>query len=312
MATDRAVIVHQKTRLTGLIERFNTLAQARFYLEHLGEDIADYEREDAVYRAALDRVAREVARHAPRLQRVEKAYLPTFLFTPGELVVVVGRDGLVVNTAKYLETQPMIAVNPDPERWDGVLLPFRPDTVGPVVGAAAAGDVRCRNVTMAEARFGDGQHLLAVNDFIVGLRGHASARYRLSWHGRSEEQSSSGVLVSTPAGSTGWLRSTQAMATAINRFALGPKAPKPGPLRLDWEERRLVFVVREPFPSRSTGTDLGMGWIEDGETLELTSRMPDGGIVFSDGMEADAVAFGAGTTVRIGVSERRARLVVPA
>ena len=52
------------------------------------------------------------------------------------------------------------------------------------------------------ARLNDGQRLLAFNDFLIGHRTHVSARYRLTWHGRTETQSSSGILVSTGAGST--------------------------------------------------------------------------------------------------------------
>src|SRR2546423_15349508 len=49
---EKIVIVTRKTRLEGLIERFNSRAQAKFYLDHSGGDYADYEREDATYRRA--------------------------------------------------------------------------------------------------------------------------------------------------------------------------------------------------------------------------------------------------------------------
>ncbi len=53
MTLEKIVIVTRKTRLEGLVERFNSRAQAKFYLDHSGGDYADYEREDSTYRRAI-------------------------------------------------------------------------------------------------------------------------------------------------------------------------------------------------------------------------------------------------------------------
>ena len=55
---EKIVVVTRKTRLEGLIERFNSRAQAKFYLDHSDGDFADYEREDATYRQAVETVRR--------------------------------------------------------------------------------------------------------------------------------------------------------------------------------------------------------------------------------------------------------------
>ena len=60
-----------------------------------------------------------------RVQTVDRSFLPNFVFAPEDTVVTLGQDGLVANTLKYLDGQPVVGVNPDPERWDGRLLPFR-------------------------------------------------------------------------------------------------------------------------------------------------------------------------------------------
>src|SRR5207244_5347037 len=129
----------------------------------------------------------------------------------------VGQDGLVVNTAKYLDGEPIVAVNPDPARFDGVLLPFRPEDARAAAARAIEGAATFHRITMAEAALNDGQKILAFNDLFIGRRTHVSARYRLDWRGGGEEQSSSGVLVSTGAGSTGWWSSTENMAAAVGR-----------------------------------------------------------------------------------------------
>src|SRR5438093_1211986 len=174
---DKLVIVTRKTRLEELVERFNTREQARFYIEHMGLDFSDYDREHETYVQAVHRLRRRLEELGRKLQVIDWTFLPNFLFTPTDVIVTVGRDGLVVNTAKYLEGQPIVAVNPDPVRNDGILLPFTPETAPAGVIRVLEGRAACSQITMAEVRLNDGQHLLAFNDFFLGQRTHVSARY---------------------------------------------------------------------------------------------------------------------------------------
>src|SRR5437588_627039 len=120
---EKIVVITRQTALEELVERFNTRAQARFYLEHMGASFDEYQ--------------------------------------------------------------------------------------------AVHGVFRLRNVSMARAQLNDGQTLYAVNDLFIGQRTHVSARYRLSFQDRGEDHSSSGIIVSTGAGSTGWLRSVLTGAAGI-------------------------------------------------------------------------------------------------
>jgi NAD kinase len=309
MAYDKLVLVTRKTRLEELVARFNTRAQARFYIEHMGLDFGDYEREHEAYLAALAATRGALSGLLPKLHEVERALLPNFLFSPGDLVAAVGQDGLVVNAAKYVGGRPILAVNPDPSRYDGVLLPFNPARIRRGAEALLRGRARVAEITMAEASLNDGQALLAFNDFLVGHRTHASALYRLAFRGREEPQSSSGILISTGAGSTGWLSSAQNMAEAVAGLLAGRRPSLPR-LRLEWSDPRLAFVVREPFLSRASAVGLAAGLLEAGEALTIESRMPEGGVIFSDGVEADAVAFNAGAVATIRAAKERARLVL--
>ncbi|HEX8155265.1 MAG TPA: hypothetical protein VF698_19180, partial [Thermoanaerobaculia bacterium] len=220
----------------------------------------------------------------------------------------VGQDGLVANTAKYALARPIVGVNPEPARYDGVLLPFEPKTAPAAIRVALEGQAHVRHVSMAAAKLNDGQHLLAFNDFFVGVKSHVSARYRIAAHGKSEEQSSSGVLVSTGAGSTGWLSSVFNMAAGVAQFTGATlRAPKP----LPWNARELRFVVREPFVSRTSAAAIVAGKLKENEALEIESRMPAGGVIFSDGVEQDFLQFNSGATVRLGLAPVSAQLVVP-
>jgi hypothetical protein len=241
------------------------------------------------------------------VQTVDRDFLPNFLFGPRDIVVTVGQDGLVANTAKYAVGLPIVAVNPDPQRIDGVLLPFRTDQARAAVRSVLHGNAAYREVTLAEALLADGQRLLAFNELFIGSRTHVSARYRLSVAGKSEPQSSSGVLVCTGAGSTGWLSSIFNMAAGV-AAVFGAK-PTAKTIRLNWEDPRLVYVVREPFVSKSSRAELVAGMLEPGGEIAIESDMPANGVIFSDGVEADALEFNAGAVARIKTAAGKARLV---
>jgi NAD kinase len=306
MALEKIVVVTRKTRLEGLIERFNSRAQAKFYLDHSGGDYSDYEREDSTYRRAVDTVRRSLDLGL-KVQVVERSLVPTMLFAATDVIVPVGQDGLVANTAKYVGEQPIVAVNPDPERFDGILLRYSPAQTRAALIALLEGKAGERRVTLAEAALEDGQQLLAFNDLFIGARTHVSARYKIGVGSRAEAQSSSGVIVSTGAGSTGWLSSVFAMAGAVAKFTGGQAGRA---LRLDWEDPRLVFVVREPYVSRHSRAGTAAGLIEADGELVLESQMPSGGVIFSDGVEADALDFNSGARVHIRAAARKTHLVV--
>jgi hypothetical protein len=304
------------------------------------------------------------------LQILERKYLPNFIFAPEDLVVVIGQDGLVANTIKYLDGQPLIGLNPDPVRWDGVLLPFTPKDAAKIVEDTIKGRRKTEEVTLARARIQNGQELLAVNDFFIGQRTHVSARYIIKHGGLKEPQSSSGVIVSTGLGSTGWMKSVLAGASRISASVIGHpyggqqendrlavedvpavlrRAPPPGedsgdealaaampasaspPKRLlgrtrqkkqsygfselsnvigKWQSEELIFAVREPFPSKTTGTTLVFGKVSAEEPLRIESLMGENGVIFSDGMESDFLAFNSGTEAVITLADRRGRIVV--
>ena len=321
----KIVLVTRPSRLTELIARHLTREQARFHLEHLGADFSDYQREHDRYGEAQSEAVRLLGNWG-RVHVVDRRFLPNYLFGPTDVVVAMGQDGLVANVLKYLHGQPLIGVNPDPVRWEGVLLPFQVGDLMSLLPEVLCGRRALREVTMAQATVNRTQVLYAVNDLFLGVRGHGSARYRLRLGEQSETQSSSGVVVSTGLGSTGWFQSLITGAAQVSQLATkaarAPVAPATGapaladaekpaaPWRFDWDARHLFYTVREPFPSRHTGCRMVFGRIEAGLPLVLESQMAEHGLIFSDGLEHDALEFNAGSRVEVSVAERRGRLVV--
>lgn len=307
---DQAILIRDKTRLEQLIERFNSRAQARFYIEKSGGNFDAYESEHQQFYASLDKVRNQLARKL-RYKTLFREFLPSFIFSKNQLVLVIGQDGLVANTAKYIAGQPMIGINPDPSRYDGVLLNFSDRNF--LIGVESVLDrgYSATEVTMAEARLRDGQRLLAFNDLFIGPSSHTSARYKLLHLGQSEIQSSSGIIVSTGAGSTGWLSSVFQMAYGVSKvMSSQPQSDGVNPhFTLPWDTDHLIFVVREPFVSRHSSAEITAGRIYGGSPLEIESRMPQQGIIFSDGIESDFIRFDSGKIASIGVADEKAVLV---
>lgn len=310
MSTDfeKIVVVTRKTRLQELIERFNTKTQAKFYLEHAGGDFADYATEDDTYRQCVERVLTHV-NVGVKLHCIDRTLVPTYFFAPTDLIVTIGQDGIVANCAKYVGGQPILAVNPDPERFDGILLPFTMHHLRPTVEATLAHRAAVQRVTLARVTLNDGQTLLAFNDFFLGAQSHVSARYRIGINRCTEAQSSSGLIVSTGAGSTGWLSSICNMAAGLTKATGGTPGKR---MQLTWDDRRLFFAVREPFVSKHSHADVVSGVIADAQELVVESMMPSNGVIFSDGVESDYLAFNAGFTAKIRAADQRATLVVAA
>lgn len=305
---NKVVLIVRRTRLDELITRFNTEDQARFYVEHLGADFSDYKEEDKTYKRTVSEVGKIISRHS-RMQVVDRDFIPNFIFGKHDTVIALGQDGLVANVLKYLDGQLLIGVNPDKKRWEGVLLPFVVKDMECVLPEVFSQKRPIREITMALAKLNNGQSLRAVNDLFIGPRSHTSARYRIRIGEREENHSSSGIIVSTGLGSTGWLRSILAGAEGISS-AISGESVEASDGSFDWSADELCFSVREPWPSKNSGAGITFGKITSNEPLILTSQMPENGVIFSDGMEKDFLNFNSGTEAEISLSESKGLLVV--
>ena len=316
LTENKIVLVTRPTRLAELVVRFNTVSQAQFYVEHQGADFSDYQREDETYHHALVDT-QKVLGEMGRVQMIDRGFLPNFVFGANDTIVTLGQDGLVANTLKYLDGQLVVGVNPDPARWDGKLLRFKVGDLSKIIPEVFARRRRTRTVTIAKATLNNGQTMYGVNDLFIGPRSHLSARYVIHSGEASETQSSSGVIVSTGMGSTGWMKSLLTGAAAITQStgAIREELTRGTRVRINvktefaWDADYLFYTVREPFPTQTTGTSLVFGRVTAETPLILESRMAEHGVIFSDGIEKDFLEFNSGTQATIGIAERKGVLV---
>jgi NAD kinase len=288
--TPRVVVVTRRTEYDEMLATHGTRGQAAFFLSTRGRDIAELEARHRLTQQAIETATAAIPVDWRR-GSVERSDVSRFLFSPDDLVVVVGQDGLVANVAKYLDGQPVIGVDPEPARNAGVLVTHAARDVGDLLRAADQVTER----TMVEAQLDDGQRLLALNEIFVGHPSHQTARYDLHTPDAGDEaQASSGLIVATGTGATGWCRS---IARERNSAVLLPSPADP----------RLVWFVREAWPSPATGTDLTEGEL-DGSQLAVTVKS-DRLVAFGDGIETDALTLTWGQTLTIGRAATALRLV---
>lgn len=298
----RVVLVHRRTELEELIARHGTRGQAAFYLRTRGRRIEDLEARHQEQAAAVVEVSSGIPADWRR-GMVERADLPQFLFGPDDIVVAVGQDGLVANLAKYLDGQLIIGIDPEPRRNPGTLVRHPPRACAGLLalavrggGGEPGGGAPARRLTMVTAETDDGQRLTGLNEIYLGQPTHQTARYTLRLpDGRAEAQASSGLIVSTGTGATGWCRS----AWLERKSPLVLPAP---------DEGRLAWFVREAWPSPATGTALTEGLLAAGQEMEVTAES-DRLVLFGDGIEADTIPLTWGQSARLRLADRSLRLL---
>ena len=297
----RVVVVHRRTEREQIVREQGTWEQAKFQAKLRKSSVALSDvsaRFDASERA-LQTVSSAIP-GAWRRGAVEREDLDRFLFEPEDLVVVVGQDGLVANVAKYLDGQPVIGIDPNPGSGLGVLVRHRAEDCARLLQAVTDSRAAEQHRTMVEAVVDDratGLTLTALNEIYLGSPTHQSARYELTLpDGRTESQSSSGLLTGTGTGATGWL--------------LSVAKERQSPLDLPTPETRgLGWFVREAWPSPTTGADLTEGILTGDQALTVLVRS-ESLVVFGDGMESDRIQLAWGQTVTLTPARRTLRLVI--
>lgn len=199
-----------------------------------------------------------------------------------DFVVSIGGDGTALGSSHYIRDGAMIGVNSAPG-----------DSIGHFCGVnrknfaarldAILGD-ESKPVELARLQIAlDGKVLpeLALNDALIVHHCAASTtRYLIGIGKQEEEQRSSGIWISTAAGSTA---------------GIGSAGGRKMPLR----SRRIQYLVRELYREPNRTYQFTRGFVEPGESITIASKMAQGELYIDGARTFYPFPFGA----RAGISE---------
>lgn len=169
-----------------------------------------------------------------------------------DLIITVGGDGTFLRTSHYVENQIMWGINSAPEASVGALLSTTLDDFPDKLKRVAKGQFRIVQLNRLRVSVnGKVVDSPALNDILFTHRSPAGiARYTLKIGNQKEEQRSSGIWISTAAGST-----------AAIRAAGGKKMPL--------TSRKIQYWVREPYSGFRADYKLGKGQLSPPQKIEI-------------------------------------------
>jgi NAD+ kinase len=177
-----------------------------------------------------------------------------------DLVVTIGGDGTLLWASQMVPAdRPVVAINSAPKDSVGYFCAGCSDDLHDILAAALAGRLPATRLTRMQIDI-DGVPVYGrvLNDVLFSHPIPAgTTRYAIRHAGVQEEQRSSGVWISTAAGSTAAIRSAGGRVLPIG-------------------SKRLQFMVREPYEHHGVGYRVLRGMIAPGEQLEIQSHMRSG------------------------------------
>jgi len=297
-------LIYDETRLDSVKSTWGTIGQAKYLAASNCVSLDEYVADSKSVNESLDVIISVLnSSDDVALHKVKKDLISSVGFASGGLCIVVGQDGLVVNVAKYARGLPIIGINSNPERNDGILVPFTHESFMKDLDRLLNSDFDIVSAPFVSMKMDDGQAMLALNEFFVGRHDQKSAEYLIRIGSKKyEHQSSSGVLIAGPVGATGWMSSVFNMIAGASNQDVKRWEPEKS-------QKEMCFAVREPFKSRHSGASMCLGVLRDGMEIKIESHMPSGGVIFSDGMVNDSIPFCSGKAAKFTVSEESAHLV---
>ena len=226
-------------------------------------DLLELQRAHTVHEEATQAVVRALRESPVAWEMAYRADLK--VTTRYDLVVSLGGDGTFLHAARSVGRTPILGVNSDPERSEAVFCTATSRNFQALFRRALAGRLPVLCLYRLQLTL-NGKRLpeRAVNDFLLAHDDPATmTRYRLALGSRGELQKSSGLWVSTAAGS-------------------GSAVWAAGGVRLPWAAKRFQYQPRELYQGRLSRCRLTGGILTAQQRIRVTWLMRRGS-VFVDG-----------------------------
>jgi NAD+ kinase len=208
-----------------------------------------------------------------------------------DLIITVGGDGTFLEAARHVKDVIVWGVNSDPVWSVGRFCSGNPQNFEALLDKILAGKAMVQKINRLSLSFSDDtQSMNVLNDILICHHNPAAmSRYYLTVGRIKEEQRSSGVWVSTAAGSSGGLRSA------------GGKV-------LSQEDKKFQYKPRELYYGKNTQYHLKGGILNPTQKITLTSLMLEG-VIFVDGSHV-CLPFSFGTKIFVKRSANPLKIIL--
>lgn len=273
----RVLLVHKISRYQQVVlEEGDESVQA--LIDAKDVSVARLLRSHQTHERTLEVVRETLERHHIEYTTCPRGELPDV--NAYDLAISVGGDGTVLNLSHHTLTTPILAINSDPESSVGYFCAGTAEDFNDLLLDALQQSLQPKHLERFCVNINDTiQTPPVLNDVLVCHANPAAVTsYILRIDDIEEAQRSSGIWISTPAGSTGAIRSA-------------------GGLVLPLSSKNIQFLVREPYPPKTGAYRLLKGIRSKRTPIELISKTYDGRI-YLDGPH-NMYEFGIGDRLRI-------------
>lgn len=268
------LVIKQSTVDWAAAFRNHGSSRIRQLLEDEDRSVADLRSSHEQHCASL--AAARTVLESRGVEVTERSELPSRVVEGFDLVVAVGGDGMVLGVSHAVRDEtPVLGVNSAPTFSVGYLSGCTADGLEETLDAFESGALRPLEVQRLQLRVGErlvGEPVL--NDLLFCADNPAMmSRYLLMWPDGQEVQRSSGVWISTPAGSTSALAS-----------AGGPILPLAA--------KQFAFLVREPYAPPGASVRFRSAVLTAEQTLGIECRTLEASVFLDGSHRRHPIAFG--------------------
>ena len=257
----KILVAHKKSRYQKLVVEREDPHVADLIAQK-DASVASFERAHQRHTESVERVVEvlERARVPFELVAREDVSDPDHV----DLVVSVGGDGTVLDLSHKLTWTPVLGINSDPDRSVGYFCAGTAHDFEALLRRTLDGRWQPASLKRFALDIGEVRTPPVLNEILVCHANPAAvSSYLFRVDGHTESQRSSGIWLSTPAGSTAAIRSAGGMVLPIS-------------------SHNFQFVVREPYASPKRAYRQVRGIRPFGAEVEIISRMEEGR-VYVDG-----------------------------
>ncbi|MBU1204500.1 MAG: NAD(+)/NADH kinase [Nanoarchaeota archaeon] len=237
---------------------------------------------------AIDVVKNSLRKRDIKFKCIERSRLNKSAFRNKNLIIAVGGDGTFLRASHFVKNELLLGVNSDPKTKEGFFMSSCKNDFDKKLELFLNHKFFVEKHTRLKSKINKKEICLALNEVFIGNKiPYKTSLYKIFFNNKTEEQKSSGIIVSTGAGSNAWLRSA-----GVKPFSSCSK--------------KFYFIVREPYKGKLTKPLLTKGFIGQNQVLKIKSKM-DNGIVAVDSNKE--YRFNKGSVIEITLSKSPVRLV---